>query len=336
MKKTLLVLALALIGIATIRFALWPDIEHGLVSFDIAPSGKQIAFSSAGGDLFQMDLKSKHLKRLTASREIETSPQYSPDGKFLVFTREDMSAQGSNVWILSLGDGKFKRLTRDAKVSDMEASFGQDGKTIVFTRAFRHRPYSMGGWTWDKYDIMIMSVDGTQLRQLTRKGYYQATSPIQTSNGTLYAGDGADGPLFAVAFTVKSGGMPTPALGNPSKNLKIGSWTSDLEASNDGNKIAFLSDRKTPYHYDIYVTDYGKQTARAMNVTNVSTYNGNPRFMPDNRSILYLAGTERNMGSRAIFSLYQVNAGAAPLKVADSLLFTDPLEWEKKQRKRSG
>jgi Tol biopolymer transport system component len=64
----------------------------------------------------------------------------------------------------------------------------------------------------------------------------------------------------------------------------------------------------------------------------VSGYNQSPRFLPDGKTILFLAGTERNAGSRLIFSLWQVDTeGKQPRRIAESGLFTDPLGWKAKQ-----
>ena len=63
-------------------------------------------------------------------------------------------------------------------------------------------------------------------------------------------------------------------------------------------------------------------------MTTVSRYNQQPVFLPDGKSILFLAGTERNASSRYIFSLWKVELdGSKPIRIAESKLFTDPLHW---------
>ena len=42
-----------------------------------------------------------------------------------------------------------------------------DGTEIVFARAYRHRPYSMGGWTWDDWDVCVVQSNGTKVRRVT-------------------------------------------------------------------------------------------------------------------------------------------------------------------------
>ena len=68
---------------------------------------------------------------------------------------------------------------------------------------------------------------------------------------------------------------------------------------------------------------------KQLGVTNISRYNQHPAFLPDGRSLLFLAGTEENAASRAIFSLWQVDAdGKNPRRIAESKLFTHPLRWK--------
>ncbi|MBY0355991.1 MAG: Tol-Pal system beta propeller repeat protein TolB [Rickettsiales bacterium] len=66
-------------------------------------------------DIFEMDLRSRNLRRLTDSPSIDTSPSYSPDGRQMVFNSDRggsqqlyiMNADGSGVKRLSFGDGRY-------------------------------------------------------------------------------------------------------------------------------------------------------------------------------------------------------------------------------------
>jgi hypothetical protein len=65
-----------------------------------------------------------------------------------------------------------------------------------------------------------------------------------------------------------------------------------------------------------------------LNVSNVSRYNGNPRFSPKGECVFFLAGTEYNWGSRALYSLWKVGIGGENVsRIANKELFNDPLKW---------
>ncbi len=113
---------------------------------------------------------------------------------------------------------------------------------------------------------------------------------------------------------------------------KLGAWASEPDVSADGNHIVFISDRIDPYHYDVFIMNLDGTNPKPLGVTTISRYNQNPVFMSDGKGVLFLAGTERNVGSRATFSLWQVDAeGKNPRRIADSGLFTNPSSWKPKR-----
>src|SRR5207237_1212952 len=110
---------------------------------------------------------------------------------------------------------------------------------------------------------------------------------------------------------------------------KYFAWASDPHVSSDGTRIAFFSDRANPYHYDVFIMNRDGTGSKPLGVTTISAYNGNAVITPDGRRVLFLAGTETGAGTRAIYSLWQVNAdGKDPRLLADSGLFTNPLRWK--------
>jgi Tol biopolymer transport system component len=67
---------------------------------------------------------------------------------------------------------------------------------------------------------------------------------------------------------------------------------------------------------------------RPSGATKISKYNQAPVFSSDGKKIIFLAGTDWNIHSRPIFSLWQMDMdGNNPRQMADSGLFTDPLHW---------
>lgn len=66
-------------------------------------------------EIYEMDMASRQLRRLTFQRGIDTSPSYSPDGSKIVFNSDRggtpalyiMNSDGSNVTRLTYGDGRY-------------------------------------------------------------------------------------------------------------------------------------------------------------------------------------------------------------------------------------
>jgi hypothetical protein len=62
------------------------------LSFDIAPTGDKIIFTGKGKgnwDLYFLDLTTKKVTLLAETDQWERHPQFSPDGKFILYTAAD-------------------------------------------------------------------------------------------------------------------------------------------------------------------------------------------------------------------------------------------------------
>jgi Tol biopolymer transport system component len=70
------------------------------LSFDIAPTGDKIIFTGKGKgnwDLYFLDLTTKKVTLLAKTDQWERHPQFSPDGKFILYTTAD-NPQDSLQW----------------------------------------------------------------------------------------------------------------------------------------------------------------------------------------------------------------------------------------------
>ncbi len=81
-------------------------------------NGSRIVMSIArdgNSEIFEMDIRSREMRRLTDNPGIDTSPSYSPDGDRIVFNSDrggsqqlyTMNANGGNVQRISFGEGRY-------------------------------------------------------------------------------------------------------------------------------------------------------------------------------------------------------------------------------------
>lgn len=317
-----------------------PSRKSQNVTFDVSPDGRRIAFSATDADLYLLDLKTHHVTRLTQTGNC-ASPAFSPDGTKIVYCASSSSQARTALYEFHLVRKTVRRLTNGVNASDSEPSYSPDGTQITFLRAFRHRPYSMGGMIWSDYDVCVMRTDCTGLMRLTTKQYYSAGRPRFSRDGKdiVFA---ADLPYDSEFSNKNSGGSlrtvlqvsvhvpqsPKILLPLPKPGKQSGANGSDPALSPSGRQVAFISDRITPFRYDICVMDRDGSNLRSLDITNVSTYNQQPTYLPDGKSLLFLAGTETSADSRPLFSLWQVNVdGSQTRMVADESLFIDPSRW---------
>lgn len=310
--------------------------DHSRVTFDIAPDGNTIVFGAADGDLHEFDLATGIVNSLTQTERWEQSPGYSGDGKWIVYVSCDPAAAATNISLRSRDGQLVRDLTSDTKYCDDCPSFSPDGSQVVFTRAHRHRPYSMGGWTWDDWDVYVINVDGSNLRRITGEKHYQLRWPRFTANGKqIYYGTIADrqtpDTTRVTRFIDLSGNIQPGPLQRPEAGGGTGAWTSDARQSLDGAKFVFISDRIRPFSYDVATCDSnGRDVVNAGVTGSVSKfYNNNPIMTPDNTRILFLTSDVERIASADFRSLWEVQAdGSNPREIAGSALFTNPRSWK--------
>lgn len=103
---------------------------HFLSHPTLSPDGKAVVFCFEG-DLWQADIGTGDAFRLTAMEGYETSPRFSPDGKWLAFTGSQFG--NGDVYVIPTGGGDIRQLTFHAANDQVD------------------------GWTWDSKEIIMTS-----------------------------------------------------------------------------------------------------------------------------------------------------------------------------------
>ena len=93
--------------------------------------------------------------RLTATPELEQPAGWSPDGRYVLFTRFRSDGRGANVFVVG-GDGSSERRLTQGTAEDVAAAWSPDGRLILFTS-------DRGG----REQVYVMRSDGQGLRNLS-------------------------------------------------------------------------------------------------------------------------------------------------------------------------
>jgi Tol biopolymer transport system component len=119
-----------------------------------SPDGSKIAFnteSSKGAVVAVLDLANSYILAISPGAR----PQWSPDGKRLVFLRWPELASGpDSIWIVN-ADGSGLRKVSDTRALLPSANWGADGSSIIFTRDNNHRTA-----------IFRVDLDGNNLQEI--------------------------------------------------------------------------------------------------------------------------------------------------------------------------
>jgi TolB protein len=146
-------------------------------------------------DIYTMDLQSRSVEQITSNPAIDTSPSYSPDGRFIVFN-SDRSGQ-QQIYVMRSDGRKVRRISRGKGLYGTPV-WSPRGDLIAFTKIHK-----------GKFYIGVMRTDGSGERLLTQNFYQEA--PSWSPNGRVLIfyretaagkkGIGASAKLWSVDIT---------------------------------------------------------------------------------------------------------------------------------------
>ena len=105
-----------------------PQLTSGPSSLAWAPDSKELVFSMAGS-LWRQKLDSREAVQLTDGAGYDYQPDWSPDGKSVIYTSYQNNAM--ELWLVEVSSGKTTQLTTGGAVN-LEPRWSPDGKRIAF------------------------------------------------------------------------------------------------------------------------------------------------------------------------------------------------------------
>ncbi len=102
-------------------------------NFSWSPNSKDLAFTASDNKLRKYNFDSKQTAELTASRFGNISaPVWSPDGKWIAFSKAD-ETRNTDVYLIPSAGGEERKVTFDS-YNEMNPRFSPDGKKLFFVR----------------------------------------------------------------------------------------------------------------------------------------------------------------------------------------------------------
>lgn len=182
--------------------------RNGMIAFD--HTGRQAV------QIFTMAASGGHLRELTDELESSSQPQFSADGKHIVFQRAPASGKGGmEIWVMN-ADGSHERLVASSHKSIYANPVWSPSGTRI--------AYAGPNGIW------VVGIDGRHPRRVTTG---TDADPAWSPNGRWIAFDRAVHPGKTLDIWV------VRAHGAQPRELKAGNSTSQPEWSPDGRWIAF-------------------------------------------------------------------------------------------------
>lgn len=110
--------------------------------FDVSPDSKELVYArnvdanperSTNSDLYIVPLTGGEAKRITSRTGADTSPSYSPDGRYIAYRSQSRNGFESDLWELWLYDraaGTSKRIAADFPNWISEVTWSSDSKSL--------------------------------------------------------------------------------------------------------------------------------------------------------------------------------------------------------------
>ena len=160
-----------------------PQLTSGPSSVAWAPDSKGVVYSMAGS-LWRQELDSKEAVQLTDGPGYDYQPDWSPDGRSIIYVSYQKDAM--ELWLLDVPTGNAHQLTEGGAVN-VEPRWSPDGKRIVFvSTSYNKRFHIFRADVRDKKLENIVRLTGETKSDLPR--YYY--SPYDTEINPVWTRDG--------------------------------------------------------------------------------------------------------------------------------------------------
>jgi TolB protein len=266
-----------------------PQLTSGPSSVAWSPDSREVVYSMAGS-LWRQKIDSNAATQLTDGPGYDYQPDWSPDGKSVVYVSYQKDAL--ELWLLDLATGKTQRLTESGAVN-VEPRWSPDGNRIVFvSTAYNKRFHIFAGEVREGKLTNVLRLTGETKSPLPRY-YYSAfdteISPVWSRDGKEIVFISNRGQIYG------SGGFWRMKARSGAEAREIHyeetTWKARPDFSPDGSRIVYSSYAGRSWHQlwlmpanggDVFPISYGD-----WDETNV-------RWSPDGKELAFISNRNGN------------------------------------------
>jgi TolB protein len=266
-----------------------PQLTTGPSAVAWSPDSYSLVYSMAGS-LWRQELRSAKAEQLTAGRGYDYQPDWSPDGRWLVFARYDHDA--IELWSLDLRDGRMQQMTSGGAVN-VEPRFSPDGRRLAFvSTSYKGHFHIFVGRFDDGLLSDVRQLTPENVSSLPRYYYSQVDheiSPVWTRDGSEILFVSNRGHIHG------TGGFWRMKLEPVAEAHEIHyeetNWKARPDFSPDGKRMVYASYLGQSWHQLWVMPAAGGD---AFPISYGAFDNVSPRWSPDSSKIAFISNRSGN------------------------------------------
>ncbi len=273
-----------------------PQLTSGPSSLAWSPDSKEVVYSMAGS-LWRQKTNSKIAQQLTDGPGYDYQPDWSPDGKSVIYVSYQKDAV--ELWLLNLSSGETLQLTSGGAVN-VEPRWSPDGKRIVFvSTSYNKRFHIFRAKVSEGKLENVVRLTGETRSDLPRY-YYSAfdteISPVWTRDGEEILFVSNRGHIHGTGGFWRMHAEP----GAEAREIHYEEteWRARPDFSPDGSRIIYSSYLGGQWH-NLWVMPANGGDAFPL------TYNGwdctNVRWSPDGEQLAFITNSGRTATTKIEF-----------------------------------